>query len=46
MTTKVEHPAVYGLCQHLEKKGYRVTWLGVIEEGCLNLDELRDSLTR
>jgi cysteine desulfurase len=45
VTTKVEHPAVYGLCQHLEKKGYRVTWLGVDREGGLNLDELRESLS-
>ena len=45
VTTKVEHPAVYGLCQHLEKKGYRVTWLGVNQEGGLDLDELRDSLS-
>ena len=45
VTTKVEHPAVYGLCQHLEKKGYRVTWLGVDRDGILDLDELRDSLT-
>ncbi len=45
VTTKVEHPAVYGLCQHLERKGYRVTWLGVDREGRLNLEELRDSLT-
>src|SRR5262249_12549507 len=27
VTTQVEHPAVLSLCQHLEKKGYRVTWL-------------------
>jgi cysteine desulfurase len=45
VTTQVEHPAVLGLCQHLEKKGYRVTWLGVDGEGMLDLDELRDSLT-
>lgn len=45
VTTQVEHPAVLALCQHLEKKGYRVTWLGVDGEGMLDLDELRDSLT-
>ena len=45
VTTRVEHPAIYGLCQHLEKKGYRITWLGVDREGRLDLDELRDSLT-
>ena len=45
VTTQVEHPAVMGLCQHLEKKGYRVTWLHVDGEGMLDLDELRDSLS-
>jgi cysteine desulfurase len=45
VTTKVEHPAVHGLCQHLEKKGYRVTWLGVGSDGALDLDELRESLS-
>lgn len=45
VTTKVEHPAVLGLCQHLEKKGYRVTWLNVDHDGNLDLDELRAALT-
>ena len=45
VTTQVEHPAVLGLCQHLEKKGYRVTWLGVDADGMLKLDELRASLS-
>lgn len=45
VTTQVEHPAVLGLCQQLEKKGYRVTWLGVDEDGMLDLDELRNSLS-
>ena len=45
VTTRVEHPAVMGLCQHLEKKGYRVTWLGVDGDGMLDLDELKASLT-
>ena len=45
VTTQVEHPAVLGLCQHLEKKGYRVTWLSVDQDGALDLDELRAALT-
>jgi len=45
VTTQVEHQAVLGLCQHLEKKGYRVTWLGVGRDGMLDLDELRGALT-
>jgi cysteine desulfurase len=44
VTTQVEHPAVLGLCQHLEKKGYRVTWLGVDQDGALDLEELRAAL--
>jgi cysteine desulfurase len=45
ITSQVEHPAILGLCQHLEKKGYRVTWLGVDRDGMLDLDELREALT-
>jgi cysteine desulfurase len=45
VTTQVEHPAVLGLCQHLERKGYRITWLGVDESGALDLAELRAALT-
>jgi len=44
VTTQVEHPAVLGLCQHLEKKGYRVTWLSVDENGGLDTEELRSAL--
>lgn len=45
VTTKVEHPAVLGLCQHLEKKGYRITWLNVNENGALDLAELDAALS-
>jgi len=44
VTTQVEHPAVLGLCQHLERKGYRVTWLKVDVDGMLDLNELREAL--
>ncbi|HET9916138.1 MAG TPA: aminotransferase class V-fold PLP-dependent enzyme, partial [Candidatus Binatia bacterium] len=45
ITTKVEHSAVLGLCQHLEKKGYRVTWLSVDPDGALDLAELSAALS-
>lgn len=45
VTTQVEHPAILGLCQHLEKKGYRVTWLGVDAHGALDVEELRAALS-
>lgn len=44
VTTRVEHPAVLNVAQHLEKRGYDVTWLGVDSQGLLDLDELRRSL--
>ena len=44
VTTQVEHSAVLGLCQHLEKKGYRITWVGVDEHGALDVEELRAAL--
>jgi len=44
VTTRVEHPAVLNVAQHLEKRGYDVTWLGVDSQGLLDLDELRRAL--
>jgi cysteine desulfurase len=44
ITTKVEHPAVLNLCQHLERRGYRVTYLPVDEKGRLDLDALREAI--
>ncbi len=46
VTTRVEHPAVLNTMQHLEKKGYSVTYLGVDEKGRLSLDELRAALRK
>jgi cysteine desulfurase len=45
VTTQVEHPAVMGLCQHLQKKDYRVSWLAVDRDGMLDLDQLREAVT-
>ena len=44
VTSSVEHPAVLGLCGHLEKQGYEVTYLGVDEQGRLDLDELAEAV--
>jgi cysteine desulfurase len=45
ISTRVEHPAVWTLCKHLEKRGYRVTMLSVDREGRLDLDELRAAIS-
>lgn len=46
ITTRVEHPAVLSLAQHMEKQGHEVTLLGVDEKGRLDLDELRDAIRK
>ncbi|MEA2063303.1 MAG: cysteine desulfurase NifS [Gemmatimonadota bacterium] len=45
ITTRVEHPAVQGVCHNLRNKGYMVTELGVNSDGALDLQELVDSIT-
>jgi cysteine desulfurase len=40
ITTRVEHPAVLNFCQHLGRKGYRITYLPVNRQGLLDLDAL------
>lgn len=44
ITTRVEHDAVRKLCEKLEGRGTRVTWLDVDEDGILDLEALRSSL--
>ncbi len=44
VTTLVEHEAVRNVCRLLESEGYEVTWLGVDEQGELDLDELGAAL--
>lgn len=45
ITTKVEHPCVLNLYQTLEKKGYKVDYIGVNSNGDLDLDELENKVT-
>jgi cysteine desulfurase len=45
ITTKVEHPAVLSLCQHLHKKGFKVTFLPVNKQGDLDLADLKNAIT-
>src|SRR5262249_25221018 len=45
VTTRVEHEAVRKLVAQLEASGFRVTWLDVDEDGLLDLDQLRESIS-
>lgn len=45
ITSKIEHPAILNTCKTLEKEGFSVTYLNVDENGFINLEELRNSIT-
>ena len=45
ITSKIEHHAVLDSCKTLEKQGFKVTYLGVDENGKINLEELINSIT-
>lgn len=41
ITSKIEHPAILESCKQLEKEGFEVSYIGVDENGILNLEELK-----
>jgi cysteine desulfurase NifS len=45
ITTAVEHPAVLGACEFLQRYGYRITYLDVDGDGWLDPEKLRNSVT-
>jgi len=44
ITSKIEHHAILHTCQYLEKNGYEVTYVGVDENGIIDLEELRAAI--
>ena len=46
ITSAIEHHAVLHPCQYLEKQGFRVTYVGVDEEGIIRLDELKKAICK
>lgn len=45
ITAGPEHKAVLDTCQHLEAKGFRVTYLPVCPDGLIDLEALRSAIT-
>jgi cysteine desulfurase len=45
ITVPTEHKAVLDTCKHLEKSGFRVTYLPVLQSGLIDLDMLREAIT-
>ena len=44
ITSKIEHPAVLETCKQLEKEGFEVSYIGVGENGIINLEELKNAI--
>jgi len=45
ITTQIEHPSVLEVYRHLEKQGYMVDYIGVDENGMLDIEDLRKKIT-
>jgi len=45
ITAATEHKAILDTCKHLEKKGIRVTYLPLQQNGLIDLDMLREAIT-
>lgn len=44
ITATTEHPAVLDTCDHLQKKGFEVSYLGVDNNGFISIDDLKKQL--
>ncbi len=45
VTVATEHRAILDPCEHLEDQGFRITYLGVDANGCLDIDRLATVIT-
>ncbi len=45
ITVPTEHKAVLDTCKHLAKRGFEITYLPVGQDGLIDLDDLRRSIT-
>lgn len=45
ITSRVEHPAIKNLCEHLAEKGYRITFVPVDRQGRLDMNYLYNHLS-
>jgi cysteine desulfurase len=46
ITSVVEHPATLELCRSLERKGYKVHWIGVDKQGRLDIESYKMALSK
>jgi cysteine desulfurase len=46
ITSTIEHPGVLEVCRHLETQGFHVKYLPVDQNGCINPEELHNSISK
>lgn len=44
ITTQIEHPSVYDVCESLEELGFEITYLSVDSNGVISLEELKRAI--
>ncbi len=44
ITSAIEHPAVKSLCEHLEKSGYKVSYLPVYDDGIVKIEDIKNAI--
>ncbi|MBD1390712.1 cysteine desulfurase NifS [Neiella sp. HB171785] len=45
ITSVVEHPATLQLCEHLQRKGYTIHWIGVDSKGRIDMEAYQNALS-
>lgn len=46
ITLKIEHHAILNSCKSLEKEGFKMTYLNVDKDGIIDLEQLKQSITK
>ena len=46
ITSKIEHPAVLDTCKELEREGFEISYIGVDENGIIDLKELENTIRK
>lgn len=46
ITSKIEHPAVLDTCKELEREGFEISYIGVDENGIIDLTELENKVRK